>query len=57
MRIDPYQMDFFLHPMIDPVCGKFTLLHTLHTTSKRMSRGLYFCSTLIDTYILYSKFL
>eukprot|EP01036_Dinobryon_divergens_P024279 gene24279-32714_t len=22
MRIDPYQMDFFLHPMIDPVCGK-----------------------------------
>lgn len=21
MRIDPYQMDFFLHPMIDPTCG------------------------------------
>ena len=50
MRIDPYQMDFFLHPMIDPVCGKFTLLHTL-------SRGLYFCNTLIDIYILYVKFL
>ena len=25
MRIDPYQMDFFLHPMIDPVCGKVML--------------------------------
>lgn len=25
MRIDPYQMDFFLHPMIDPVCDPETL--------------------------------
>lgn len=34
MRIDPYQMDFFLHPMIDPNCAPETL------GAKLVGRGL-----------------